>query len=273
MASEVRGTVRDLIVTWDVEDDERYASDQGLLELVNQTVTGPVEPLPPDWGDLIRLHRLVRLRRVTTIMEFGVGYSTLVMAHALAMNEAEFGPRVREEMRRANAFELHSIDDISEYLEAAAGLLPAELEGRVTFHESSCRMATFDGRICTFYDRLPNICPDLIYLDGPGQNSVHGDVRGISTRSPDRLPMSGDILAIEHFLLPGTLILVDGRTANARFLNANLQRNWAYEHFPDADVHTFEMVERPLGPHNRRQVELCLGVDWPGLKSDVQQAQ
>ena len=33
--------------------------------------------------------------------------------------------------------------------------------------------------------------------------------------------MAADILAIEHFLVSGTLIVVDGRTANARFLKAN----------------------------------------------------
>ena len=29
--------------------------------------------------------------------------------------------------------------------------------------------------------------------------------------------MAADILSIEHFLHPGTLIVIDGRTANARF--------------------------------------------------------
>ena len=72
-------------------------------------------------------------------------------------------------------------------------------------------MSTFNGRICTFHNNLPNICPELIYLDG--QIYLCWNIRGISTKSEDRLPMAGDILAIEHFLLPGTLIVVDGRTA------------------------------------------------------------
>ena len=80
--------------------------------------------------------------------------------------------------------------------------------------------------MCTFYDDVPNICPDLIYLDAPDQFSPKGEIRGLSLRSPDRLPMAADILTLEHFLLPGTLIVVDGRTANARFLKSNFQRNW-----------------------------------------------
>lgn len=74
--------------------------------------------------------------------------------------------------------------------------------------------------------------------------------------------MSCDILKIEHFLLPGTLIVVDGRTANARFLKANLQREWRHEHDEEGDVHYFEMIEEPLGKWNRRQIEFCLGADW-----------
>ena len=71
--------------------------------------------------------------------------------------------------------------------------------------------------------------------------------------------MSADILAIEHFLLPGTLIIADGRTANARFLRANLQRDWLYYHDSQADQNYFELSEKPLGVYNERQINFCLG--------------
>tara|TARA_B110000263_G_C14781571_1_gene273464 strand:- start:100 stop:474 length:375 start_codon:yes stop_codon:yes gene_type:complete len=123
-------------------------------------------------------------------------------------------------------------------------------------------MSTFNSRICTLYENLPNICPDLIYIDAPDQFSPIGDVRGISTNHPDRLPMAADVLTIEHFLLPGTLIVLDGRTANARFLQTNLQRNWAYHHLSEYDQHFFELKEEPLGIYNQKQIEFCLGKDW-----------
>ena len=87
-------------------------------------------------------------------------------------------------------------------------------------------------------------------------------MRGINTNHPDRLPMSADILPIEHFLLRGTLIVVDGRTANARFLKTNLQRNWSYYHEEVFDQHYFELVETPLGIYNKRQIDFCLGDDF-----------
>ena len=104
------------------------------------------------------------------------------------------------------------------------------------------------------FKSLPNICPDFIYLDGPDQFNVSGNIRGISTASHDRLPMAADILILEPFLLPGTLIITDGRTANARFLLNNLQQNWEYCHFEEEDIHAFELIEKPLGKINQKQI-------------------
>ena len=105
------------------------------------------------------------------------------------------------------------------------------------------------------FETLPNLCPDLIYLDGPDQFSAIGNVDGITTNHIERLPMSGDLLKIEHFLLPGTLIVIDGRTANARFLKANFQRDWTYNYFEEFDQHFFELNEEPLGIYNKKQIE------------------
>ncbi len=117
-------------------------------------------------------------------------------------------------------------------------------------------MGTFQDRICTYYDELPNICPDFIYLDGPDQFAgIESDVRGVSTRHPDRMPMAADILLIEFFLLPGTIILVDGRTANARFLLHNLQRKWVYKHYPELDISIFYLDEEALGVYSARHLE------------------
>lgn len=235
------------------------SSEKSVFESVD-----PANNLPfqPEWPDLIRLFALIRLRHVTSVLEFGCGFSTVVMAHALTMNEQHDGAHVRENLRRTDPFRLHVVDDMQEYLDLTRGRLSQEMSSRVSFHLAAVQMTTFNSRICTEYESLPNVCPDFIYLDGPSQDSAVGDVSGISTRHPDRLPMACDILKIEHFLLPGTLILMDGRTANARFLKANLQREWRYEHDQEGDVHYFEMIEEPLGVYNRRQIEFCLGREW-----------
>ena len=235
---------------------------KGIYESVDPKV---VVPKSPEWDDLVRLHKLIRTRKVTTVLEFGCGYSTVVLADALEKNEQEFGSFVKANLRRSNAFEIHSVDDLSGYIKITRDRLPNNLRDRVSFLQSDVRMTTFNGRICTEYSALPNIAPDFIYLDAPSQDSAKGEVSGISTRHTDRLPMSCDLLKVEHFLLPGTFILVDGRTANARFLRTNFQRNWKYEHDVVSDTHLFELCESPLGRYNKAQIEFCLGISW--LKS------
>ena len=238
---------------------QTHENQNGAFDTVNPEMT---DPYKPNWDDLVRLHRLIRERKVTTILEFGCGYSTIVMAHALKMNEAEHGEFVRSKLRRSNSFELHSVDDLKQYVEITRSRIPTELIEHVHLSVSPVAMTTFNGRICTEYESLPNICPDFIYLDAPSQHSPIGNVNGISTAHPDRLPMSADILKFEHFLLPGTFIIVDGRTANARFLKANLQNNWSYNHDAKSDIHTFELRTPPLGELNQIQIEYCLGKEW-----------
>ena len=206
--------------------------------------------------DLIRLHYLVISRKVTTILEFGVGKSSIVFDHALKINKNKYKNYVLKNLRRSNPFQCFSVDNNKHWISVSKRRVKTNL---VKYHYSKCVTSTFNDRICTYYKNLPNICPDLIYLDGPDQFSPTGNVRGINTRNSDRLPMSADILAIENFLLPGTLIVVDGRTANSRFLKANLQRNWSYYHSEKYDQHYFELLEKPLGIYNKKQIDFCLG--------------
>ena len=259
---------------FDADETLEYISSNGLTDLVGSTnhdgQTGifatvdptMVDPYNQDWADLVRIHRTIRNRRVTTVLEFGCGYSTLVIAHALMQNRKDYGTYVESNLRRGNAFQIHVVDDIPKYVEITRKRIPPDLEPLVHFAVAAVNMTTFSGRICTEYETLPNICPDFIYLDGPSQHSALGSINGISTVHSDRLPMACDILKFEHFLLPGTFVLVDGRTANARFLKSNLQRNWNYAHDAVGDIHTFELCEPPLGPYNQRQVDYCLGKEW-----------
>ena len=116
-------------------------------------------------------------------------------------------------------------------------------------------MTKFNGRVCTQYKKLPLINPDLIYLDGPDQFNVKKNVNGISTNHKDMMPMSCDILKIEHFLTPGTIIISDGRAANSRFLKCNLQINWYYFYDELNDQHLFYLNEKPLGIYSAKQLD------------------
>ena len=220
--------------------------------------------------DLGRLHWLITSRRVITILEFGLGKSTIIFDDSLSKNRNNDQQFIREKLRRNNQYECHSVDNYQRWIDE---IKQNNSLKSVSYHKSNLVMGTFNGRACTYYDPLPNICPDFIYLDGPDQFSASDDVRGITTNHKDRMPMSADILVFEHFLAPGTLIVADGRTANARFLKTNLQRDWCYCHNEDADQHYFELVEAPLGIYNHRQLEFCLGTPYFNRLSQIQKVK
>jgi hypothetical protein len=217
-------------------------------------------PYPPVVEDLARLYAFVRNRKVTTVLEFGSGYSTAVFAHAITENKQDFAnsPEFKA-LRRNNPFELHTVDCSGEWLKTTLERINSDDRACVQAHQSNVTIGTFNDRICHYYESLPNVCPDMIYLDGPMQHDAAGEIGGTHFRHNDRTVIAADIARLEWLLLPGTLIVVDGRTNNARFLKANFQREWRYEHDAEGDVHIFELIEAPLGGLNKKQLQFSLG--------------
>lgn len=232
-----------------IVDASRQELDYGINEKLETRV-----PFKPDLIDLCRIHQFVIEYKRTTILEFGTGWSSWVFADALSKLKAKYSHEITT-LRRNNPFQLHVVDDELEFLDIAKSRIPQSLESFISFYEIPAVMGTFNGRICTYYDSLPLISPDFIYVDGPGQFNVVGEVSGWHTRHKDMMPMSADILRIEHFLTPGTIIVFDGRAANARFFKANTQRNWAYQYDALYDQHVYALNESALGKFNQKQLD------------------
>lgn len=237
-------------------DAEAYLCAHGLDAVLVPPADGV---LPPDPDDLARLHRLVRSRRAFNVLEFGVGYSTLVIADALARNEAEYHLANTETPLPAGAFRLASVDTGVEWIALAERRLPDDLRARVAFTHSGARAGTFAGRLCHYYDTLPDIVPDFVYLDGPDPRAVAGTVNGVGFADGERTPIAADLLLLEPTFVPGLTILVDGRVNNARFLRRNLQRDYAVYEDPQGRFTTFELDEAPLGARNRARLDWCRG--------------
>ena len=69
------------------DEAQAYLKGNGCSALLS---AGAAEEIAPKWDDLARLHKLVRQRKPFTILEFGSGFSTVVMAHALQQNWSEY---------------------------------------------------------------------------------------------------------------------------------------------------------------------------------------
>ena len=217
------------------------------------------KPFAPDPGDLARLHWIVLTRRVLTALELGSGYSTVVIAHAMRILFSYFGDWISENLRVDRPFHVYSVEEEQWFANITSERLGKRLSRFSTITRSSVNMILHDNRIATIYSSMPNVSPDFIYIDGPSQFATTEEMNGFFLGHQCRMPMSADLLRIEFFLEPGTLIMMDGRTANARFLESYFRRNWSYEHDSIGDIHYFELKERPLGRINRRKMEFCLG--------------
>lgn len=227
------------------------------LKKVNEMIgANYFKKLPPDIHDLYNLYQIITLNKRTTIWEIGCGYSSLIIIIALNDLKKKFFNKTLK-LRRNNPYELFILDNENKYLNSTKNLIKnyfrkSKQKNNVKIHylKSNLNMTKFNGQICTEYSKLPMCNPDFIYLDGPGQFSVRNNVNGFSTRHIDLMPMSCDILKIENFLIPGTILLSDGRAANVRFLINNLKRNWVYKKFQHVDQHVLYLKEISLGKIN-----------------------
>ncbi len=248
-----------------IKDNESIDASKKTIYPTNFSVDPSNKiPYPAELDDLSRLHYIVKSRKVLTILEFGVGKSTIIFGDSIRSNKKKYFDKTFKELRRKEQYQVFSIDNNQSWIDECKKNIPKDLRtnGFINLHQSDLITGEFKDKICTYYSSIPNICPDLIYLDGPDQFSAKGEVRGLSTKHQDRMPMAADILSFEHFLQPGTLIIVDGRTANARFLKTNLDRNWFHVYEREWDQHFFELQETPLGIYNERMIDHCLGEEF-----------
>lgn len=218
-------------------------------------------PYPPDLKDLYRLYQFVLKNNRTTILEFGTGWSSLIFL--LALNEIKRKKfNSISKIRRNNKFELFIVDNEKKFLNISKKRINKFIKKlnlknppKINYLLSSVKMTTFQGRISTEYVKLPNCNPDFIYVDGPDQFNVKGKINGISTRHKDMMPMQCDLLKIEYFLIPGTIIVVDGRASNSKFLKDFFKRKWIYKNHVKFDQHSFVLDDPVLGKINSDQLK------------------
>jgi len=216
---------------------------------------------PPIIEDLWPLHEGVVKRKALSILEYGSGWSTLVLAMALEHNKALYNEVVKSKIRHPNPFCLMTVDASRTYSNIAVSRAKQYSTTDIIPVVSKSKLIEFQNNICHVFTKVPPFTADFIYLDGPDSSQVKGSIRGFHLRFGSNkrkygMPMSADILSIEFFLWPGTTLVVDGRGANAQFLLKSLRRNWQYFYDPESDQHTFELIEPSWGKISQALLEL-----------------
>ncbi len=225
--------------------DSCYPAPYGLAR--SASIEGDL-PYEYELDDLYYLYSTVRRTSCVSVLEFGSGWSTLVLALALYENSESFGDKHRRLVRHPNPFVILTIDASAHWQAVALSRLPDWLRSTVKDVTCNVNLAEQYGSYVHMYENVPDFVADLIYLDGPDPEQVRGTLNGFGYKELHTLPMGADILRIESHLWPETTIITDGRTANARFLAAHLRRNWQVMHDPFGDRTTFRLEETPFGP-------------------------
>ena len=207
--------------------------------------------LGPNLKKLYFLYKLITLNKRLTALEFGSGWSTLVLSLAMNANLKKYKDKVKN--LKNNKFEIFSLDNSKKYLEISKkriNFLKKKNSCKINFLYSPVKMSQFEDRICTEYSKIPVCNPDFIYLDGPDQFNIIKKINNFSTANKDLIPMSADILKIEFYLIPGTIVLVDGRAGNVEFLKKFFKRKWVYKYIREVDQHIFLLDEPSWGLKN-----------------------
>jgi len=200
---------------------ERYIREKGLSLPKGQDNEFSQVPF-----DLYNLHKTVAERKPKCILEFGVGYSTLVLCDALMAN---------------GQGHLYTVDTSKEWLQNTRAKLPENAP--VDLIHSTATAREINGELCHTFDTLPNIRPNMVYLDGPYGPDVQGDMNGLSFNGSPRCPeVSADLLLLESTLPSKFILMIDGRDANHTFLQRNLKRHYRIKRNPALKYSTFELV-------------------------------
>lgn len=116
-------------------------------------------------SDYLTLYEQVRQRTPREVLEFGTGFSTVVLAHALMANERDGAPRGR----------ITSMEEDAGWTATANSNLPDEVKHLVEIIHS----AKIDGFYKMFrgvqYTEIPERAYDFVFSDGPERHSLVND--------------------------------------------------------------------------------------------------
>jgi hypothetical protein len=163
----------------------------------------PANAYPYSGLEMWRLYYDMRRRQPETVMEFGVGCSTIVIAAALHRN---------------NKGRLFTVDASEEWLSVCRDALPEHLRRRVEFVYSPVEV--IPGEQAHRYSRLPDVSLDYLFIDGPSVQHVP------SWEGP---PVAADPVLSDMKFNEGARIMVEGRPRNVQFLRERLGSNWRME--------------------------------------------
>lgn len=161
-----------------------------------------------------------------TVVELGCGVSTIAMAHGV---------------RRKNG-RVYAVEADERWADIVRGKLESlGLAGLAEITVSTPVLTEYNGQVCHVFERLPDVRPEFMYIDGPAPDAVRGSVHGLTMKGLT-FANAADPLFYEYSFYAGFKMVVDGRTNNVYFLQNNLRRQYHVKRDYFSNRTTFELV-------------------------------
>ena len=244
--------------------EEEVGVDQELLDLMSKhsKVEGTSiskssnSAFGPELLDLALLWRaFISILPLTTV-EFGSGYSTKILSKAALVCRNRFGNLpFNIERHSSQPFSVFSLDESRKWQKIARERLTPEEEECAYFSVHRVKRDRRERGAITTYGSLPDVKPDLLFLDGPSQFANRAKINGLSAYGKNKFPISSDALFYEWSMEPGATIVVDGRKQNVEFLQGSLQRDWEIQELENCDFTVMTLVSGELGLQNKLKLE------------------
>jgi len=199
----------------------------------------------PEVDDLYHLYSLVRRKLVTSVLEYGSGWSSLAIHVGLLENRASFAQEFEGVVRHPNLFQHLIIDADERFLNITLQRLN-KLKSDCQIIPVSADCEVVNDTVAN-WNYLPNFVADLVYVDGPDDNQIKGNFKNWTYGGNFTTPIFEDLITLEPYFWPESLIVFDGRTAHARYVKNKFRRNWNFMHDPFGDRSIFRLDEPPFG--------------------------
>jgi len=192
--------------------------------------------IEPNFNDLARLLKICQCFKPINIIEYGCGFSSYIFHHYLTKDHAY-------KISKKKHLQINEVHN--RYLNLTANRLNKN-DSNVKIILEECQVVRDKYRDDGSHYYLTNysFVPDVIYLDGPDPNDIE---KSFFSEVTQRVPISSDILKIESWLMPGTILIVDGRIANVRYLKRSFTRNWEWDTNSTNDCSIAILNEQPYG--------------------------
>jgi len=176
----------------------------------------------PDYNDLWFLWNAVRKKNPKVILEFGSGWSTYVIANALAANAVQ----------GSNGF-LYSLDHMEEWANITNDTMPEGLKKYCKIIYSPVKENEYDGTKGYIFSNIPDIIPNMVFLDGPSAKNERC--------------AAFDLLYMEDRFPDDFYLIIDKRHKNTEILKEKFKRKYIYKEYRGPFngvyyINTFEKV-------------------------------